>query len=267
MEITANTKLTGSIASKRSILGAIMHNAAYEYLGLDFIFTPYETEDTKNAVAGMRGLGIIGLACSMPHKQELLKYVDKVDPTAKKIGAINTLYNKNGIITGYNSDWIGAVEALKKVTSIKNKKVSIIGAGGAARAIVYGLKKEKAKTKIYNRSQQKGKQLAEEFECNFGGGIDDIHQNYDILINATSVGFREDKCVITKDKIRKSSIIMDVCFIPLETKLLKIAKQSGCIVVPGYRMLIHQALFQFKLFTGKDAPFSVMEEALIGNLR
>ena len=196
-----------------------------------------------------------------------MKYLDKIDPIAKKIGAVNTVSNDNDILTGYNSDWIGAMEALKEISDLKNKSVILIGAGGAARAIAYGLEENQAKVTIFNRTSEKAKELSKEFNLIFGGNLDEIKNidDYDILINATSVGFHPgiDKCVVDESIIKKNKIVMDVVPNPLETPFLRIVKNKGCKIIPGYRMLIYQALFQFELYTGKKAPFEVMEKALL----
>lgn len=271
MQIDNETKIVSSIAIKQSKLGAAMHNSAYQYFGLNFIYIPLTVSDCKCAVAGIRALNFRGSAVSMPHKQEVMKYLDKIDPIAKKIGAVNTVSNDNGILMGYNSDWIGAMDALKKVCNLQNKIVVLIGAGGAARAIAYGLKENGAKAIIFNRTPEKAEILANEFDLEFGGSIEEIQklEDYDILINATSTGFypNVDESIVDESALKKNKIVMDVVFNPLETPLLKFAKNKNCKVVPGYRMLIYQALFQFELFTGKKVPFKIMEKALIDILK
>lgn len=265
MRITKDTKVVVSLANKQSSLGAAMHNAGYEVLGTNFVYIPITTDDCKNAIAGIRGLGIRGASVSIPHKQEVIRYLDKIDPVAKTIGAVNTVANDNGVLTGYNSDWIGAVAALKEVTNLNDKKAIVIGAGGAARAIVYGLTKNKAKVTVYNRTVDKGKELADSFRVSFGGDLKDVRKasDYDIVINTTSVGFGSDESLVDEEFFRPNTVAMDVVFVPAETEFLKKAKTAGCKIVPGYRMLIHQALFQMELFTGKKAPFDVMEKALL----
>lgn len=270
MKIDNNTKIVCSIASKQGALGPAMHNSAYKYLELNFVYLALTVNDLKNAINGIKALHFQGSAVSMPHKQKIMKYLDKVDGVAKKIGAVNTVLNNDGKLIGYNSDWIGAVSALKEKTNLKNKKVVLIGAGGVARAIAYGLKLNKAKIYIFNRNKNKAKLLAKEFNLSFGGNIQDIKniKDYDILINATSVGFIDPKqSIVNSEIIKPNKIIMDVVFNQKNTELLKIAKIKKCKVIPGYRMLIYQALFQFKLFTGKEASFNVMEKELLKLLK
>jgi len=242
-----------------------LHNVGYKALGIEdqFIYlrAQVKPENLKMAVEGIKGLGIRGVSVTMPHKQEIMKYLDEVDETAKKIGAVNTVVNDDGKLIGYNTDWVGAVVALEKKTNLKGKKVAVIGAGGASRAIVYGLTKKGAKVKIFNRSIEKGEELAKEFDCGFGeiGEMREIG-DYNIIINATSVGMNSDESPIDKELLNKNQIVFDVIYSPKETKLIKEAKEKGAKVVYGYEMLLYQAVEQFKLYTGLEAPVKEMEE-------
>jgi len=272
MIIDNETKVISSIAIKQSSLGAAMHNSGFRHLGLNFVYIPLTVADCKNAVAGIRALNFRGSTVSMPHKQEVIKYLDKIDPVAKKIGAVNTISNESGVLTGYNSDWIGAIEALKEVTKLKNRVVCLIGAGGAARAISYGLKENKSDVVIFDRTVSKAMKLSKTFDLRLGGDLENLkkfQEDYDILINATSVGFypNTNDSIVDKEMIQLGKVAMDVVFNPRETLFLKYAKTRKCSIVPGYRMLIHQALFQFELFTGRKPPFKVMEHALLKNLK
>jgi shikimate dehydrogenase len=262
MIVSDTTRIAGSLAGKQSKIGSVMHTAAYEAMHEDMIYIPFTVTDVKSAIAAIRALHFVGTAVSMPHKQEVMKYLDKIDPVAKEIGAVNTVLNRNGILTGYNSDWIGAMAALKEVCTIRNKKVALLGAGGAARAIAYGLKANKAVVTIYNRSEKKGKMLAKDFGHAYGGRPNQA-KDYDILINATSVGFLDEKSIISS--VKEGTIVMDVVFNRKETPLLKIAR--NCRHVYGYKMLIYQAIFQIELWTGKSPSFKVMETALLNALK
>lgn len=263
---TTTTKLAGSIAAKQSDLGPIIHHAGYDHLGLDYLYLPLEVSDGESAIEAIRALNFVGVAVSMPFKQEVMQYLDEIEPVAKEIRAVNTVVREGAKLVGYNSDWIGALNALSEVTDLKDKQVAVIGAGGAARAIVYALRKSGAHVTIYNRTAEDGKGLAEAFGQEFGGTPADLTRSnaYDIVINATSVGFKdpESRPVIDLSVLESKPIVFDVVFSPLETPLLKAARDKGCLVVPGYRMLLHQALFQFEKFTGKKAPIEVMERAL-----
>jgi shikimate dehydrogenase len=268
MTITKDTKLLVSFSAKQNSLGAAMHNAGYAAIGENAVYVPIATDDIKNAIAGVRGFNLRGNTVSMPHKQTVMQYLDKIDPIAKAIGAVNTVSNDNGVLTGYNSDWIGAMSALKEVSELEGKKVAVIGAGGAARAIIYGLVQNKAKPIIFNRDTDKAKSLATALGAAFGGNLEALKNigGYDIVINATPVGSANgetDECIVDETFFRPNTVAMDVIIVPAETTFLKHAKAKGAKTVPGYRMLIHQALFQIELFTGKKAPFEAMEKALM----
>jgi shikimate dehydrogenase len=262
----SNPVLCGSIASRPSPFGVAMHNAAYQALNVPFTYVAFGTENTREAVLAVRCLGIRGLGVSMPHKIEIMQYLDVIDETAARIGAVNTVVNDGGRLTGYNTDWIGVVRALQEKADIAGKRSVVVGAGGAARAIVYGLVKERSQVTIYNRTVSKGEKLAKDLGAQFGGGLAELNsvEEYDILLNATSVGFHApDESVISLPILKEGKIVLDVVFIPPESKLVRDAKSRGCVTISGIRMLVHQAAYQFELYTGKRAPFGVMEEALL----
>lgn len=262
----SNPVLCGSMASRPSPLGVAMHNAAYKAAGVPLTYVAFAIENTHEAVLAMRYLGIRGLGVSMPHKIRIMQCLDALDERAAKIGAVNTVVNDDGHLTGYNTDWIGAVRALQERTDIAGKRSAVVGAGGAARAIVYGLIKEQSQVSIYNRTASKGEELAHGCSAQFGGDLADLSsvEDYDILVNATSVGFHApDESVIAPSLLKEGMVVLDVVFIPPQTKLIKDAESRGCIAIPGTRMLVHQAAYQFELYTGKQAPFEVMEKALL----
>lgn len=265
MEITKDTRLITSLAAKQNSIGPAMHNAGFEALGLNFIFLPVTTTDIKGGIAAVRGLNLPGTTVSMPHKQAVMEYLDHVDEVARTIGAVNTIANRNGTLTGYNSDWIGATEALKEATRLDGKRAVLLGAGGAARAIAYGLRHHGATVTILNRDAAKGRQVATQFGATYGGPLVDLpkQQDYDVLVNSTSIGFGTQDSPVAADAIQRGVTVLDAVFVPTETVFLRAARDRGCKIVPGYRMLIHQALFQFELFTGQKPPFAVMEKALL----
>ncbi|MBI3366709.1 shikimate dehydrogenase, partial [Candidatus Roizmanbacteria bacterium] len=197
-------------------LSPTMHNTAYEKLGIDnefvYLGANVKIDEVKNTVQAMRSLHFRGLTCTMPHKIEVMKYLDKIDPVAKKIGAVNTVVNDNGVLTGYNTDWLGVVIPLEKMTKIKNKNVAVIGAGGAARAVLYGLLQKGAKVTIFNRTLEKAQELAREFGCQ-ATSFDNISaiKNSDIIINATAIGMKplENELPISEKALSKNQIVFD----------------------------------------------------------
>ena len=249
----------------------LMHNAGYKKLKIDneFIYLSAEVkpEDLKMAVDGVRVLGIRGVSVTMPLKLEVMKYLDKIENSAKIINAVNTIVNDNGKLTGFNTDWIGAQTALEKRTNLKGKRVALIGAGGAARALCYMLNKKGAITKIFNRTLDQAKKLASEFDCEFSG-LNSLEQvsDMDIIINATSIGMNEDKSPLNKDFLKKGQLVFDIVYSPKITKLIKDAKEKGVQVILGYEMLLYQGVEQFKLFTGLNAPVEAMRKTLVKDL-
>jgi shikimate dehydrogenase len=257
--------LCASITVEPYSFGVKIHNAAYRYLGLDYTYVCFGVASAEMAVQAIRTLGIRGMSVSMPYKQAVMPFLDQIDEAALSIGAVNTINNLGGSLTGYNTDYIGAMRALKEATDISGQEVAILGAGGVARAIVYGAKREGAKITIFNRSRAAGIALTDALGVRFGGSLDDFRANeFSILINATSAGFRAPEVNPAEGKLAPHLVVMDVVFIPVDTKLIRDAGALGCKTVRGTRMLIHQASGQIELYTGCDrAPYQIMEQALL----
>lgn len=241
-----------------------MHNAAYKKLRLNYLFLAFDVIDLKSFVECIRDLKITGTAVTVPHKIKVMAYLDKVDETAKTIGAVNTILRSNGNLVGTNTDWSAAVDALKEKTTLAGKSVALLGAGGAARAIAYGLKKEGAFVTVFNRNIEHAKSLVDDFglvkpySLNVRGVIGDCG----IVINATSVGLDSDDSPIGKSELNHNQIVFDIVYSPKMTRLLKMAKGIGCSIITGDRMLLHCVKRQFELFTGCKAPLNVMERVL-----
>nr|HVZ58669.1 shikimate dehydrogenase [Patescibacteria group bacterium] len=266
-KITADTILCCVVGNPvKHSLSPQLHNAGYEALGLPFVYTAFEVEDIKSALIGMKALGIRGMSITIPHKVTAMRYVDELDPLAEKIGAINTVVNNHGKLKGFNTDCFGAIAALKEHTRLKNKKIVILGAGGAARAIAVGAYSEGAKITILNRDVKKSRELARLVD---GEGLPLTSiaklKEADILIQTTSVGMHPQisESLVPVDLLHKNLIVFDIVYTPLVTRLLKEAKQKQCITVSGYKMLLYQAIKQFELFTDHQAPVAIMETALL----
>jgi len=258
--------LCGSISARPGPFGVAMHTAAYQAAGVPFTYVAFGVEDTGAAVQAVRALGIRGLGVSMPHKIRIMPYLDVIDETAARIGAVNTVVNDEGRLTGYNTDWTGALRALEEQTPVAGKRTVLVGAGGAARAIVYGLVRAGSQVVIYNKTASKGQALAQEFGTEWGGGPEELASiaDADILVNATSVGFHApEESIIPLSLLKPGRVVLDVIFMPPESRLVRDARACGCLAVPGTRMLVHQAARQFELYTGQPAPFEVMERALL----
>ncbi|GAB2799312.1 shikimate dehydrogenase [Halomonas shantousis] len=260
--------LCGSIMGKPFSLSARIHNAAYQALGLDYTFVCFGVENPEAAIEAMRTLGIRGSNVSMPYKQAVIPHLDALDPAAKAIGAVNTINNIEGRLTGYNTDYVGAVRALREVTDPAGKRLAVIGAGGAARAVAYGFREQGARVSVFNRTQKKARELAESLGVHYGGGLEHFDPDaFDVVVNATSVGFRDAGASPLEGRLAAHLIVMDVAFIPTRTRLIAEADALGCTTVPGTRMMIHQSCGQVELYTGVDsAPFEVMEKAMFDEI-
>ncbi|MBI5078300.1 MAG: shikimate dehydrogenase [Candidatus Yonathbacteria bacterium] len=263
IKITKNTEFCISIASAPGNFGSLIFNRTFKSLSLDFIYKPFRvTPDNLNkAILGIRALDIRGCGVSMPHKTIVHKYVDAVTTVAKEIGAINTIVNKKGVLTGHNTDVVGVETALKKYYPIKGKTAHIIGAGGASRAIIVALKRGQCKEiTLSNRDEKKARIISKKFGIKYCPSNARKQIKADILINATPVGMTPlvQDMIIDKDELKNYHAIMDVVVSPIHTKLIKTAKKEGKIIISGYEMAVYQAAEQFTLYTGKKAPLKMM---------
>lgn len=258
--------LCGSIASHPSRVGQAVHNAVFKHLKLEFSYVAFGIDDVAGAVAAMRSLGIRGYGVTMPHKVTIMEYLDQIDPVAQEVGAVNTVVNEAGVLTGYNLDWLGAVLALEEQgINLADKRAFVIGAGGAARAVAFGLKKRGAQVSIFNRTVDRARDLATELGVTFGGDLNALSSDYELLVHTTSAGYvsQPGVCVVPENILLPEKIIMDVVAEPLETPLLTLARAKSCTVIPGYRMRLHQAAAQFELYTGQKPPLEFMETVLL----
>jgi shikimate dehydrogenase len=244
----------------------LIHNAGYEALGINYAYVSFRVKDIKRAIEGIRGLGIRGASITIPHKTTAIKYLDQVDPLAEEIGAVNTIVNDEGMLTGYNTDSDGALQALEEVTALDGKKAVLVGSGGAASAIAVGLKKKGARLVVLNRTEDKARKLAEKVNAEDSGSLEQLGEisSAKILINATSIGMwpKADESIIPKDLLHNRLTVFDSVYNPKETRLLIEARERGCTIVYGYKMLLYQAALQFELFTGHQAPLAAMESVL-----
>ena len=282
MVISGKTRVCGVIGDPiEHTLSPIMHNAAFKALKLDFAFLAFKVKaaDVEKAVSGMRALGIHGLNVTMPHKSAVINYLDEVDQAAKAIGSVNTILNKDGRLFGFNTDGVGALQALRENgVEPRGKKVLLLGAGGAARAIAYTLAREADELVILNRTAKQAAELANLLKQTFdrkvvadtlsSNAIKDTLQDSDVLINATSVGMKPNanQTPVAFEWLRPDLAVMDIVYNPVETKLAKDAKAAGAKVVSGFEMLIYQGAASFEIWTGHSAPVEVMRHAAFNHL-
>ncbi|MDW7773057.1 MAG: shikimate dehydrogenase [Desulfobulbaceae bacterium] len=270
-KITGTTGIFGIIGKPvHHSLSPEMHNASFLELGLDCVYVPLPTSHIAEAVAGLKALGFKGVSVTIPYKQDVIPFVDVLDPVAEKIGAVNTLVireEKNSpekTVSGYNTDWIGANRALAEKIGLKGSRILIMGAGGSARAIGFGLLEAGAEVMLTNRTEAKGRALAEQLGSSFFRPGEIGRVKADALVNATSVGMVPDtgKSPLPPVLLPNFSVVMDIVYAPLKTRLLMEAETAGCEVVDGLKMLLYQGAAQFKLWTGREAPLAVMRDVL-----
>ncbi|MHB8788837.1 MAG: shikimate dehydrogenase [Desulfobulbaceae bacterium] len=269
--VNGETQLFGIIGNPvHHTLSPLLHNAAFAALGLNCVYVPLPTTDLAAGVAGLKALGFKGVSVTIPFKEEVCSHVDVMDPVAARIGAVNTLLIGSAEnpadrrIFGSNTDWMGANRALAEKMRLQGSRVLLVGAGGAARAIGFGLLEAGAEVLLTNRTREKGLQLARQLGCDF------VEQNAlpgltaDALVNATSVGMAPavEQTPVPAEMLGNCGVVMDIVYAPLATRLLREAREAGCEVIDGLAMLLYQGAAQFELWTGREAPLEVMRAVL-----
>ena len=249
-------------------MSPVMHNAAFKTMGLDYIYIPFQVKSVvlRKAVEGIRGLNIRGMNVTVPHKVSILQFLDQLDPLAEKIGAVNTIVNNGGILTGYNTDAVGFLRALQeKDVDPAGKRVLLLGAGGAARAIGCILAQEKAQLTILNRRQELfwAENLAQRLIKNYKADVNPgelTEENLqkaiakaDIVVNATIVGMSPDtdQTPVPAEMLSANLTVFDIVYNPLQTELLREAKTAGAITISGLDMLVWQGAISFEKWTGQ----------------
>ena len=280
MNIKGSTNIVGLIGHPvEHSFSPPMHNAAFDALGLDWAYVAFDVDpsDLSKAIAGADSLNIKGLNVTIPHKIEVMKYLNELDEVAELIGAVNTIDFKN--LKGYNTDGIGAIKAIGEVCDVKDKNVVVAGAGGASRAISFYLAKYGVQSlNILNRNVKKAEDLARDVSDSGLIGdvgsdsiskIDSYLKDADILIDTTPLGMDphiDDVPVAGADAMHEDLVVFDAVYNPNETVLLKEAIKAGAKPVYGIKMLLYQGAESFEIWTGKKAPIDVMENALKNTL-
>ena len=276
MNIKGSTNIVGLIGHPvEHSFSPPMHNAAFQSLGMDYAYVAFDVNpnDLSSAIEGAKSLNIKGFNVTIPHKIEVMQYLNELDEVASLIGAVNTIDFKN--LKGYNTDGIGAVRAIEEVSTIKDKDVIVAGAGGASRAISFYLAKFGANSiTILNRNVNKAQNLAEDVlksDLISDVRLDSISQingyldNADILVDTTPLGLDphiDDAPIARADNMHENLVVFDAVYNPNETVLIKEAIKAGAKPVYGIKMLLYQGAESFKIWTGQDAPIDVMEKAL-----
>ena len=295
--VDGKTKILGVIGDPiEHTFSPAMHNAGLNELGLNYIYLPFHVKEDMlgECIQGAKAMGIKGLNVTIPHKSNVIKHLDDIDSVASMIGAVNTIqfiYDEdnessnqdNGInvrTKGFNTDGYGCVRAIEEKTSIKDKKVSITGAGGAARAVAFQIANSGIdELSILNRNLSKAQSLANDLKTNLESiGIDisinayDLEElkrelsDSDIFIDTTPIGMYpnvDDKPVASADMLHEDLLVNDIVYTPMKTSLIREAELANAEVVYGYKMLLYQGIRSFEIWLGREAPVEVMEKALL----
>ena len=256
-------------------LSPAIHNAAFGFLGLDCTYIAYRIPkgELAQGIEALKIINIAGFNVTIPHKVDMMKLLDDADEDCKTIGATNTVNNENGIFKGYNTDMGGFLDPIKQRNlSCRDSDVLLIGAGGAARAVVAAFAKEKAhKITIANRTNEKAEEIirfanklgleSEYIDLTNAGNI---AGDFKFIVNATSVGMKNSSSPISTRTINKDCIVYDIVYMPVDTELLEQSKKQGATVIYGWEMLLGQAVRSFEIWTKRKAPYEAMKLTLLG---
>ena len=256
-------------------LSPAIHNAAFAFLGMDCTYIAYRIPkgELAEGIESLKLINIAGFNVTIPHKVDMMKLLDEMDEDCKTIGATNTVNNENDKLKGYNTDMDGFLEPIKQRNlNCKDSDVLLVGAGGAARAIVAAFAKERAhRITIANRTREKAEELVKfanklglESEYTDLTNAGNIAGNYKFIVNATSVGMKNNSSPISTRNINKNCIVYDVVYMPVDTELLEQSKKQGASIIYGWEMLLAQAMRSFEIWTKRKAPYEAMKLTLLG---
>jgi len=278
MVITGKTLVCGIIGDPvEHSLSPVMHNAAFGELNIDCVYIPFRVlaQSLGVAVCGLQSLGVLGFNVTVPHKVEVIKHLHSLSALARRIGAVNTVLNAKEGLIGYNTDALGAIEALRQSrVHLNDSAFTILGAGGAARAIVFALAKISQRIVVLNRTIAKAQKLRQDVKRNLRKDIEvgpltekslaKTLPTTDVLLNATSVGMNGHlkRFRFKRMDLTPGLTVFDIVYSQSESELLRKARQSGCKTVSGTEMLLHQGAAAFQIWTGRKAPLEVMRNAL-----
>ena len=281
--LSSKTQLCAVIGNPIShSMSPAIHNAGYEAMGLDFVYLAFPVEDVQGVLEGMRAIeNFRGMSVTIPHKIEVMNYVDEISDVDRSIGSINTVIHENGKLIGLGTDGAGALKALlDNGVTLDGKNVLMLGAGGAARAIAFTLARntQLAELAILDVNETLLQGLTSDLRTGTNAvitpgamnesAIATAMESADVIINCTPVGMHPNvtTSLVAPELFRPGQVVFDIVYNPLETKLLSDARSRGLIVVPGVEMFINQAVLQFERFTGVDAPIDVMRRVVMERL-
>ncbi|MCE5242996.1 MAG: shikimate dehydrogenase [Desulfobacteraceae bacterium] len=254
-------------------LSPAMMNAVFRSLGIPAVYVALQSDSFAEDLVTLEKMGFRGLSVTIPHKEAAFRLASPQDKNTWAIGAVNTLKRGSKGWEGRNTDWLGAMWALKGKTALAGRRALVIGAGGAARALVYGLKREGARPTVANRSVERGKSLAHDFDCGFLP-LADLERtasdhSFDVVVQCTPLGLAGGDPVspVSKSLFRPGMVVMDTVYRPMRTPFAILAEEAGCTLVPGLEMLLHQGVAQLEWWLGRPVPadrgVNVMREALL----
>jgi len=260
-----------------------IHNSAFQACGLDMVYVAFHVKkgDVGRALEGVRSLGIRGLSVTIPHKVDVIPYLDQIDEISGQIGSINTVVNEGDRLVGYSTDGPGALRALAaRSVETRGRNVLLLGSGGAARAVAFSLadSEEPPWLTILAIEEEEARQLRSDLTDKTNlplttkrlnpETLRDAMAEADIVIHATPVGMspRTDETLVPRHLIKAGQVVFDIVYTPLETRLIREAAAVGALTVAGLGMFVHQAAIQFELWTGQNAPIRLMEDTVRGAL-
>lgn len=242
-------------------LSPALHTTAYRALGLDAVYLPFDVppEHLEAALDGMRALRIRQLSVSLPHKERVLDRADRASAEARRIGAANTLTREGDALAADNTDWVGVRRCLEPLGPWAGRRATVVGAGGAARAVVYALTGLDMEVTIVNRTRERAERVAKAL----GGRVGTLEQPFDLLVNATPIGMAPNAAglPVPPEALREGTTVFDTVYRPLETRLLREARGRGCRTVDGLGMLVEQAVEQIRLWSGRAPEPALLRRA------
>jgi len=250
----------------RHTLSPAMHEAAFRARGLEARYQAYPVEDLREGMRLIREIPLAGVSVTMPFKVEVMGRLDGLDETASRIGSVNTVVRRAGRLIGHNTDWTGALRTLHEATSLEGRDVLLLGAGGSARAVAYGVAGQGAGLTVTSRDRDRGEALCRAFGGSYLPWDRRGESRHDVVVNATPLGAHglEEDLPLPAEALREGMVVMDLVYQPLSTRFLRAARERGCRIIDGLRMLLYQGGEQFFLWTGMAPPWEAMEEAIYG---
>ena len=266
------TKVCGLVGSPVThSLSPHMHNAAFAARGVNAVYVPLETRDAGEFVRRLArpstrevGWGMLGFSVTAPHKASVMRHLDRIEPRAAEVGAVNTVVvGAGGELGGHNTDAAAALAPVRGLTALGGARAAVIGSGGAARAVLWGLREEGAAAVVFARDPRRARETAEAFGASVAELEGARFAGFDLVVNATPLGTRghsEAETPATAEQLRGAALAYDLVYNPSETLFMREARRAGCRAVGGLEMLVAQAAEQFRLWTGLDAPTDLMRE-------